>query len=169
MGTTQQPKPRRTNCSSRSASSRSNWSGSKKDLGLSTEEKRQCIAPHPHLTLARQCDLLGLPRSTFYHQPAGETKENLCLMRRLDELDLELAYFGGRTFAVVLGREWRQSISRKRVQRLMRRMGIEALYPKRNLVLPAEDHEFYRILFGIAWLVEPNRFGATVLRTFPFA
>src|SRR5947209_2570333 len=107
MGTTQQPKPRRTNCSSRSVSSRSNWSGSKKDLGLSIEEKRRCIAPHPHLTLARQCGLLGLPRSTFYHQPAGESKANLRLMRRPDELYLELPYFGSRKFAVVLGRELR--------------------------------------------------------------
>jgi hypothetical protein len=41
------------------------------------EEKRRCVAPHPHLTLARQCELLGLPRSTFYHQPAGESNENL--------------------------------------------------------------------------------------------
>src|SRR3954453_1427033 len=94
METTRWPRPRRTNCSSRSASSRWNWSGSKKDLGLSIEEKRRCVALHPHLTLARQCELLGLPRSTFYHQPAGESKENLCLMRRLDELYLELPYFG---------------------------------------------------------------------------
>ena len=63
--------------------------------------------PHPHLTLARQCELLGLPRSTFYHQPPGESKENLDLMRRLDELYLQLPYFGSRKFTVLLGRERR--------------------------------------------------------------
>ena len=53
-GTVQRPRPRKTNCSNRSAGSKSNWSGSKKDLGLSIEEKRRCIAPHRHLTFARQ-------------------------------------------------------------------------------------------------------------------
>jgi uncharacterized protein DUF3489 len=91
--------------------------------------------PHPHLTLARQCELLGLPRSTFYHQPPGESKENLDLMRRLDELYLQLPYFGSRKFTVLLGRERRRRISRKRVQRLMRLMGIEALYPKPTTLL----------------------------------
>src|SRR5438270_7049878 len=167
MGTTQQPKPRRANCSSRSASSRSNWSGSKKDLGLSTEEKRRCIAPHPHLTLARQCDLLGLPRSTFYHQPAGESKANLRLMRRLDELYLESPYFGSRKFAVVLGREWRQSISRKRVQRLMRRMGIEALYPKPNLSRPAAGHGIYPYLLRDVVVSRPNQVWSTDITYIP--
>jgi putative transposase len=110
---------------------------------LSIEEKRRCIAPHPHLTLARQCELLGLPRSTFYHQATGESKDNLELMRRRDGLYLELPYFGSRKFAVLLARERREAISRKRVQRLMRLMGIEALYPKPNLSRPAAGHEIY--------------------------
>src|SRR5438270_1624978 len=168
MATTQEPKPRRTNCSSRSVSSRSNWSGSKKDLGSSIEEKRRCIAPHPHLTLARQCGLLGLPRSTFYHQPAGESKANLRLMRRLDELYLELPYFGSRKFAVVLGRELRQSISRKRVQRLMRRMSIEALYPKPNLSRPAAGgHEIYPYLLRDVVVSRRNQVWSTDITYIP--
>lgn len=107
--------------------------------------------------MARQCELLGLPRSTFYHQAAGESKENLCLMRRLDELYLELPYFGSRKFAVVLGREWRKRISRKRVQRLMRLMGIEALYPKPNLSHPAAGHETYPYLLRDVVVSRPNQ------------
>jgi len=124
---------------------------------LSIEEKRQCIAPHPHLTLSPQCELLGLPRSTFYHQAAGESKDNLELMRRLDELYLELPYFGSRKFAVLLGRERRERISRKRVQRLMRLMGIEALYPKPNLSRPAAGHEIYPYLLRDVLVSRPNQ------------
>jgi putative transposase len=149
------------------ASSRSNWSGSKKDLGLPIEEKRRCIALHPHLRLARQCELLGLPRSTFYHQPAGESRENLDLMRRLDELYLELPYFGSRKFAVLLGRERPQPISRKRVQRLMRLMGIEALYPKPNLSRPAAGHEIYPYLLRNVIVSRPTQVWSTDITYIP--
>jgi putative transposase len=138
-----------------------------KSLGLSIEEKRRCMAPHPHLTLARQCELLGLPRSTFYYQPAGETTENLCLMWRLDELYLELPYFGSRKFAVVLGQEWRRPISRKRVQRLMRLMGIEALYPNPNLSRPAPGHEIYPYLLRDVVVSRPNQVWSTDITYIP--
>ena len=78
-------------------------------------------------------------------------------MRRLDELYLELPYFGSRKFAVLLGQERRQPISRKRVQRLMRRMGIEALYPKPNLSRPAAGHETYPYLLRDVVVSRPNQ------------
>jgi putative transposase len=134
---------------------------------LSTEEKRRCITPHPHLTLAQQCELLGLPRSTFYHQPAGETRGNLGLMRRLDELYLELPYFGSRKFAVLLGRELRRPINRKRVQRLMRLMGIEALYPKPHLSRPAPGHEIYPYLLRGVVISRPNQVWSTDITYIP--
>jgi putative transposase len=111
--------------------------------------------------------LLGLPRSTFYHQPAGESRENLRLMRRLDELYLEVPYFGSRKFAVVLGREQRQRISRKRVQRLMRLMGIEALYPKPNLSRPAPGHEIYPYLRREVVVSRPNQVWSTDITYIP--
>jgi putative transposase len=134
---------------------------------LSTEEKRRCITPHPHLTLAQQCELLGLPRSTFYRQPAGETKWNLRLMRRLDELYLELPYFGSRKFAVLLGWELRRPINRKRVQRLMRLMGIEALYPKPTLSRPAPGHEIYPYLLRGVVVSRPNQVWSTDITYIP--
>lgn len=78
-------------------------------------------------------------------------------MRRLDELYLELPCFGSRKFAVLLGQERRQPISRKRVQRLMRRMGIEALYPKPNLSRPAAGHETYPYLLRDVVVSRPNQ------------
>ena len=108
-----------------------------------------------------------MPRSTFYHHAVGESSENLRLMRRLDELYLELPYFGSRKFAVVLGREWRQRISRKRVQRLMRRMGIEALYPKPNLSRPVAEHEIYPYLLRDVVVSRPNQVWSTDITYIP--
>jgi len=108
-----------------------------------------------------------LPRSTFYYQPVGETKENLRLMRRLDELYLELPYFGSRKFAVVLEQEWRQAVNRKRVQRLMRIMGIEALYPKPKLSRPAAGHEIYPYLLRDVIISRPNQVWSTDITYIP--
>jgi putative transposase len=85
------------------------------------------------------------------------------MMRRLDQLYLELPYFGSRKFAVLLGRERREHISRKRVQRLMRLMGIEALYPKPNLSRPAAGHEIYPYLLRDVLVIRPNQVWSTEL------
>ena len=75
--------------------------------------------------------MLGLPRSTYYYEPRPESAENLRLLRRLDELYMECPFFGSRRMAVIL------EVHRKRIQRLMGILGIEALYPKTNLSRPA--------------------------------
>ena len=84
--------------------------------------------------MQQQCELLGVPRSTYYYQPRPESAENLRLLRGLDELYLECPFFGSRRMAVSL------EVNRKRMQRLMRIAGIEALYPKPNLSRPASGH-----------------------------
>ena len=70
--------------------------------------------------MQRQCDLLGVPRSSYYYQPRPESAENLRLLRRLDELYMECPFFGSRRMAVTL------EVGRKRMQRLMRILGVEA-------------------------------------------
>jgi putative transposase len=75
----------------------------------------------------QRCELLGVPRSTYYYQPRPESVENLRLLRGLDELCLDCPCLEGRRMAVTLG------VNRKRIQRLMRSLDIEALYPKPNL------------------------------------
>ena len=84
--------------------------------------------------MQQQCELLGVPRSTYYYQPQPESAENLRLMRQLDELYLKCPFFGSRKMAVELG------VGRHRARRLMRILGIEAHYPKPHLSRPAPGH-----------------------------
>ena len=74
--------------------------------------------------MARQCELLQLPRSSAYYEPVPESAEALRLMRRIDELYLEFPFFGSRRMSKELG------VNRKRVQRLMQLMDLEAIYAK---------------------------------------
>jgi putative transposase len=105
--------------------------------------------------------LLGLPRSTYYYQPQPESAENLRLLRQLDELYLELPFFGSRRMAVTLG------VNRKRIQRLMRILGIEALYPKPNLSRPAPNQEVYPYLLRDVSIERPNQVWSTDITYIP--
>ncbi len=78
---------------------------------------------HPRLSIARQCELVSIRRSGFYHRPAGETALSLELMRRIDVQFLETPWYGARQMARHLRREG-YVVGRKRVQRLMARMGL---------------------------------------------
>lgn len=92
-----------------------------------------------------------MARSSYYYQPRPESEENLRLMRHIDKLYTEHPFYGSRRMAAVLRAEQQQPISRKRMQRLMRLMGLETLYPKRNLSRPAPGHEVYPYLLrGVA-------------------
>ena len=92
----------------------------------SAEVKRLCIDPkHQHLSVSRQCDLVGLPRSSWYYEPAGESPENLALMRQIDELYIKCPFYGTRKVCEQF------AVNRKRAQRLMRLMGLEGIHRKR--------------------------------------
>jgi len=95
----------------------------------------------------RQCELLALSRSSYYYAPCPETEENLALMRRLDELHLEHPVYGSRKLTVLLRRAG-LAINRKRVRRLLRVMGIEAIYPKPKLSAPGPGHQIYPYLLA---------------------
>jgi putative transposase len=82
---------------------------------------------------------VGISRSGFYYQACPESPENLALMRRLDEMHLEHPVYGSRRLTVLLNRAG-LAINRKRVVRLLRIMGLEALYPRRSLSVPGEGH-----------------------------
>ena len=144
------------------ANSKWSWTFSKKGLGLSPEQRRLWIDPHhSELSVQRQCELLGLPRSTYYYQPRPESAENLRLMRRLDELYLNCPFFGSRRMAVTLG------VNRKRMQRLMAILGIEAHYPKPNLSRPAPGHEVYPYLLRGVSIERPNQVWSTDITYIP--
>ena len=82
---------------------------------------------HPDLSLSRQCRLLSISRSSLYRAPQGESAENLELMRRIDELFLKYPFYGSRKMVRHL---WRDGVrvGRHRVRRLMRLMGLQAIY-----------------------------------------
>jgi putative transposase len=102
-----------------------------------------------------------VPRSTYYYQPQPASAENLRLMRQLDQLYLKLPFFGSRKMAVEL------EINRKRTQRLMRILGIEAHYPKPNLSRPAPGHEIYPYLLRGVAIERPNHVWSTDITYIP--
>jgi putative transposase len=107
---------------------------------------RAVIDPtHPRLSVRHQCRLLGLPRSSYYYEPAQETAETLRLMRLIDEQYTEQPVFGSRRMTVWLNNRG-EAVNRKRVQRLMRLMGLEAIYPKPNLSAGGGRHKVYPYL-----------------------
>ncbi len=103
------------------------------------------------LTIARQCELLGLARSTQYYRSAGESAENLALMLRIDEQYLRTPFYGSRKMAETLG------VSRKRAQPLMRVMGIEAIYPQRRTTWPGAGHKIYPYLLRGVEVTRPDQ------------
>lgn len=92
-----------------------------------------------------------MARSTWYYQGVGETPENLALMRRIDEQYLKTPFYGSRKMAQVLG------FNRKRIQRLMRLMGIEAIYPRRRTTRPAAGHKIYPYLLRNVAITRPDQ------------
>jgi len=97
------------------------------------------------LPIARQCALLRVPRAAVYRKPAPVKEADLELMRQIDELHLERPFYGARKIAVVLSRSG-HPVGRKRVTRLMRVIGIEAIYRKPNLSRRHPQHKIYRYL-----------------------
>ena len=113
------------------------------------------------MSIQQQCELLGVPRSTYYYQPRPESAENLRLLRQLDELYLKCPFYGSRKMAFVL------EMNRKRAQRLMRILGIEAHYPKPNLSRPAAGHHIYPYLLRGVAIERPNQVWSTDITYIP--
>jgi putative transposase len=113
---------------------------------LPPEAKRELIEPgHPQLSIARQCDLVGLLRSTYYYQAQGESAENLYLMHLLDRQYTDTPYYGVRRMTAWL-RSQGYAVNHKRVARLLRTMGLETLYPKPRTSQPHPAHRVYPYL-----------------------
>lgn len=96
-------------------------------------------------SLRQQCQLLGVNRSNLYYQPAGESDENLLLMRLLDEQYTRTPFYGVLKMTEWLRREG-YTVNPKRVRRLLRQMGLEAVYQKPNTSEPHPDHQVYPYL-----------------------
>lgn len=106
--------------------------------------------------MRRQCRLLRLQRSTYYYQPVGESPYNLELMRRIDELFMELPFFGSRQMRTALRDEGHQ-VGRERVRRLMRKMGLAAVFCRPKTSVPHPEHRVYPYLLRNVAITRPNQ------------
>jgi putative transposase len=127
---------------------------------LPIDAKRSCVELDGKISIARQCELLGLPRASLYYEPVGESTLNLELMTKLDEQYTKTPFYGSRRMVEVLRRDG-YDVNRKRVQRLMRLMGIEAIYPRPNTSRPDEQHKVYPYLLRGVNIERPNQVWAT--------
>mgnify|MGYP002777250052 FL=1 len=118
------------------------------------------------LSVVRQCEILELARSTAYYTPKPNSGEDLALMRRIDELHLEYPFAGSRMLRDLLRNEG-QPVGRKRVRRLMRQMGIEALYRKPNTSRRHAAHPIYPYLLRNLSIERPNHVWATDITYIP--
>ena len=111
---------------------------------------------HPRLSVATQCRLLSIPRSTFYHRPAGETAENLALMVLIDRQFMETPFYGVRQMTRHLRNEG-HAVNPKRVRRLMRLMGLMPIYRKPNTSKPAKGRRPFLYLLRGLTIDRPNQ------------
>jgi putative transposase len=120
------------------------------------------------LSIARQCQLLGISRASFYYQPKAPEAEELLLLRLLDQQYLETPFYGSRKMTMYL-REQGFAINRKRVQRLMAKLGLVALYPKPRLSQPHPQHQVYPYLLREMVIERADQVWATDITYLPAA
>ena len=136
---------------------------------MSAPDRRAMVErPGVDLSVRRQCALLNLARSGVYRPKPMIGAGDLALMRRIDELHLQLPFYGSRRMRFELNKEDR-GVNRKRVQRLMRVMGIEALVPRPGTSKPAPGHKIYPYLLRGLAIAEPNHVWAADITYIPMA
>ena len=120
------------------------------------ERKAMVRRDIPGLSLSRQCQVLSIGRSSFYYTPKGESASSLALMRRIDELFLKYPFYGSRQMVRRLRREGIR-IGRHRVRRLMRLMGLSAIYQAPRTSDPHPGHRIYPYLLRGMVIDRPNQ------------
>ena len=126
---------------------------------MSVSEKVKCIeGRNKKLSISRQCELLQLPRSSYYRPRLSLAKgpENLELMRLIDEEVLRHPFYGSRKMTDYLNRKG-IAVNRKRIQRLMRLMGLESVAPKPNTSRQRKGHKVYPYLLKKMPITEPDQ------------
>lgn len=115
---------------------------------------------HNDIPIYRQCELLGLSTAGYYYKPQGESPLNLRLMNLIDEQYTQMPYYGVDKMTAWLIRQGFE-VNPKRVRRLMRLMGLEAIYPKRNLSKAVEEHKKYPYLLRDVLVERPDQVWST--------
>ncbi len=131
-------------------------------------ERKAMIKAQQSLTVTRQCQLLAVPRSSAYARLQDVSTAALALMRQLDELHLKWPFYGSRRLCVELQQRG-HSVNRKRVQRLMRKMGLRAIYPKLRTSHPGKGHKIYPYLLRDLRIDHPNQVWASDICYIPMA
>lgn len=113
------------------------------------------------ISISRQCDLLSVPRSTFYYKPVAQNNYDIDLMRIMDEIYTQYPFYGRRRMAAHLREYHGIHINIKKIDRLMNLMGLEAVYPKKNLSIPNLVHKKYPYLLSGVEITEANQVWST--------
>jgi putative transposase len=134
---------------------------------LSVAEKKALVEPENlSISISRQCELLGLARSSFYYEIQPETEQNLRLMEMLDRQYTARPYYGVRKMTAWLATQG-EIVNPKRVRRLLRKMGLEAIYPKPNLSRPQDNVRKYPYLLREEKITAPNQVWSTDITYIP--
>ena len=120
------------------------------------------------MSIARQCTLLGVARSILNYRPREASGENLALMQAMDRRYLDTPFYGSRRMKVWLAREGRR-VRWKRLQRLMRTMGLRAIYRGPRTTRPAPEHWVYPYLWRNVQITQPNQVWAADITYLPMA
>lgn len=121
---------------------------------------------HPKLSVQKQCQLLGINRSSYYYQPKEVSEEELTLLRLLDEQYMKTPFYGSRKFTVFL-RSQGYEVNRKRVIRLMRQLGLQAIYPRQRTTIVNPEHRVYPYLLRDLRIERANHVWCTDITYLP--
>ena len=136
---------------------------------MSRERRREMVdREHPVLSTVRQCALLDISRSSLYYRRKGTSPEDLAVMKAIDQQYLATPFYGSRRMRVWLERQGCRA-SRKRVQRLMRTMGLAAIYRRPRTSWPAPGHKVYPYLLRGMEISKPNQVWAADITYIPMA
>ena len=135
---------------------------------MSLAQRRKMVdREHSSLSMTRQCALLGVSRSGLYYRTRGTSEEDLVLMQAMDRQYLETPFYGSRRMRAWLERQ-EMVVSWKRVQRLMRIMGLRAIYRSPRTSRPAPEHRVYPYLLEKIRVTRPNQAWAATSLTCPW-
>lgn len=109
------------------------------------------------MSIVKQCELLGIARSSYYYQAIPESEDNLKVMDLIDRIYTELPFYGNRRMMAELEKVHRLAVNRKRIQRLMRLMGLEAIYPRPRLTQRNQEHRVFPYLLRNVAITRVNQ------------